>query len=43
MRKSEDTKEEIRRYKGGNQKIQRRKSEDTKEEIRRYKGGNQKI
>jgi hypothetical protein len=41
--KLEDTKEAIRRYQRGNQKIPKRQSEDTKEAFRRYQRGNQKI
>jgi hypothetical protein len=37
------TEEGIRRYKRGNQKIQKGQSEDTKGIIRRYQIGNQKI
>jgi hypothetical protein len=40
---SEDTKEAIRRYQRGNQKIPKRQSEDIKEAIRRYQRGIQKI
>jgi hypothetical protein len=42
-RQLEDTKEAIRRYQRGNQKIPKTRSEDTKEAIIRYQKGNQTI